>query len=44
MKFTDDPALKSVSSSIGQAGGDDGLDDLRTSPDRFDEFPVHPRR
>ena len=43
MKFNDHPALKSVSSSIGQAGCDDGLDDLRTIPDRFDEFPVHPR-
>jgi hypothetical protein len=43
MKFTDDPALKLVSGPIGQAGCDDGLDDLRPCPDRFDEFPVHPR-
>jgi hypothetical protein len=43
MKFTDHPALKSVSGPIGQAGCDDGLDDLRPCPDRFDEFPVHPR-
>src|SRR5271166_4237655 len=41
MKFTDHPALKSVSGPIGQAGCDDGLDDLRPCPDRFDEFPVH---
>jgi hypothetical protein len=41
MKFTDHPALKSVSGLIGQAGCDDGLDDLRPCPDRFDEFPVH---
>jgi hypothetical protein len=44
MKFTDHPALKSVSGPIGQAGFDDGLDDLRVCPDRFDEFPVHARR
>ena len=43
MKFTDDPALKSISGPIGQAGFDDGLDDLRSCPDRFDELPVHPR-
>jgi hypothetical protein len=43
MKFTDHPALKSVSGPIGQAGCDDGLDDPRPCPDRFDEFPVHPR-
>jgi hypothetical protein len=42
MKFTYHPALKSVSGAIGQAGFDDGLDDLRSCPDRFDEFPVHP--
>jgi hypothetical protein len=44
MKFTYHPALKSVSGPIGQAGFDDGLDDLRSCPDRFDEFPVHARR
>jgi hypothetical protein len=44
MKFTDDPALKLVSGPIAQAGCDDGLCDLRPCPDRFDEFPVHPRR
>jgi hypothetical protein len=44
MKFTYHPALKAVSGRIGQAGFDDGLDDLRSRPDRFDEFPVYPRR
>jgi hypothetical protein len=44
MKFTDDPALKLVSGPVAHAGCDDGLCDLRPSPDRFDEFPVHPRR
>jgi hypothetical protein len=43
MKFTDHPALKLVSGPIGQAGCNDGLDDLRPCPVRFDEFPVHPR-
>ena len=43
-EITDHPALKSVSGPIGQAGFDDGLDDLRSCPDRFDEFPVHARR
>jgi hypothetical protein len=36
VKFTNHHALKSVSVPIGQAGCDDGLDDLRPS--------VHPRR
>src|SRR3984957_8057161 len=44
MKLTDDPAFKLVSGPIAQAGCDDGLCDLRPCPDRFDEFPVHPRR
>jgi hypothetical protein len=44
MKFTDDPTLKLISGPIAQAGYDDGLGDLRPRPNRFDEFPVHPRR
>jgi hypothetical protein len=44
MKFTNHPALKSVSGPIRQTRGDDGLDDLRPCPNCFDKFPVPSRR